>query len=206
MVRSVAFAVFMLLVGGERLLETRASTRALRGEKAENWSLPLLFILHTLILASVVVEFYVWQRPLNLWITGLGLFLYVLSLGLRLWAVRTLAEYWSLHVELRPTQPLIKTGPYRLVRHPAYTAIILEFIAIPLVGNCYASLGLVLVFYFPVLAARIVTEEKALIKKFGPAYNDYQDKVGALLPFRAFSRVPAAEIKSASKRDPCPPI
>jgi methyltransferase len=206
MLSSVAFAVFMLLVVGERLLETRASTRARRGEKAENWSLPLLFILHSLILTATVIEFYVRQGPLNPWITGLGLLLYGSSLLLRLWAVRTLADYWSLYVELRSCQPLIKTGPYRLVRHPAYAAIILEFIGIPLVGNCYVSLGLVLVLYFPVLAARIVTEEKALVKKFGLAYIRYRHQVGALLPFRALLEGPASDLKSASRRDRCPPV
>lgn len=178
------FGVFMLFVVIERIVETRASTRALRGEKAESWSLPLLFILHCVVLAAVIVEFSTANRTLNPWVTGLGLFLYVAALMLRLWSLRTLAEYWSLHVEIRPDQRLIMEGPYRLMRHPAYAAIILEFVGIPLVGNCYLSLGLVFVLYFPVLALRIIVEEKALVKKFGQAYIGYRNHTGALLPFR----------------------
>ncbi|HXK59692.1 MAG TPA: isoprenylcysteine carboxylmethyltransferase family protein [Acidobacteriota bacterium] len=178
------FAIFMVFVIVERILETRASTKAVRGKKTESWSLPVLFMLHCLILASVIVEFALLKERLNLWVTALGLFLFGTALILRLWALRTLAEYWSLHVEIRPSQRLIKQGPYRLMRHPAYAAIILEFVAIPLVGNCYLSLGLVLALYFPVLALRIVIEEKALIEKFGQGYEQYRKTTGALLPFR----------------------
>ncbi len=181
------FAAFMAFVITERILETRASTRALRGEKAEKWSLPLLFVIHCLVLSAVIIEFNIANRPLQPWVSGLGLILFFAALVLRLWSLRTLGEYWSLHVEIRPDQRLITTGPYRLMRHPAYAAIILEFIGIPLVGNCYLSLLAVVLLYFPVLALRIVIEEKALVKKFGPAYIGYKDHTGALLPFRPLS-------------------
>lgn len=181
------FTAFMVFVITERILETRASTRALRGEKAENWSLPLLFVLHCLVLAAVILEFSLSNKPLQLWVSGTGLTLFFTALVLRLWSLRTLGRYWSLHVEIRPDQRLITEGPYRLMRHPAYMAIILEFVGIPLVGNCYLSLLAVFVLYFPVLALRIMIEEKALIKKFGQAYIEYKNQTGALLPSRPLS-------------------
>jgi protein-S-isoprenylcysteine O-methyltransferase Ste14 len=176
------FVVFLVLVSTERLWETRASRRAERGQKQEAWSLPLFYVLHIAVLASVPVEYFLVERRLQAWVTIIGLVMVVGGLALRLAAIRTLGRYWSLHVEIRVQHQLIMEGPYRYVRHPAYAAVILEFIGIPLVGNCYYSLLLVFLLYFPVLAARIFCEERALTAKFGDAYAQYRKQTGALVP------------------------
>jgi len=181
---SAWFLAFMVFVAVERVWETRASGRALRGKKAEAWSLPALFVVHCLVLLAVTTEF-LWRTPdITPWVTAAGLVLFSGALGLRLWAIRALGGYWSLHVEMRPDQPLITSGPYRFVRHPAYLGTFLEFIGVPLVGNCYWSLLLVFLVYFPLLGIRLRTEEKVLERTFGASYRAYKDRVNGLLPFR----------------------
>ncbi len=176
------FVVFLVFVSVERLWETRASRRAERGQKQEAWSLPLFYVLHIAVLASVAVEYFWAERRLQVWVTALGLVMFAGGLMLRLAAIRALGRYWSLHVEIRAQHRLIVEGPYRYIRHPAYAAVVLEFIGIPLVGNCYYSLLLVFLLYFPVLAARIFCEERALTAKFGDAYAQYRKQAGALAP------------------------
>ncbi|MBI5394433.1 MAG: isoprenylcysteine carboxylmethyltransferase family protein [Verrucomicrobia bacterium] len=176
------FIGFMAFVVVERMWEMGASRRAMRGQTKQGWSLRAFFILHNLIMAAVVVEFFWVPRAVNGWVTGAGLVLFVAALVLRNVAIRTLGKFWSLQVEIRPGHELIREGPYRFVRHPAYSAIVMEFIAIPLVGNCYWSLALVFLLYFPLLAARIAGEERALVEKLGDAYVRYAQEVPALVP------------------------
>ena len=179
---------FLAVVSAERLWEMRASRLAVRGEKRQGWSLPLFLLLHATILVAVGVERFVWDWPVQPGLMAIGAVLVVVALVLRLAAIRTLGKFWSLHVEIRQEHRLIQEGPYRYMRHPAYAAIILEFIGIPLVGNCYYALLLAVVAYLPVLAVRMVGEERALVEKFGEAYVNYQRQVFAVLPLRRLPR------------------
>lgn len=176
------FAAFLAFVSAERLWATRASRHAERGQKQQAWSLPVFYVLHIAILVSVATEYFWMRRTLVLWVTGLGMVLFGASLLLRSWAIHTLGKFWSLHVEIREQHRLIRDGPYRYVRHPAYVAIIMEFIGIPLVGNCYYSLIPVFALFFPFLAVRILYEERALVAKFGEDYLAYRKQAGVLWP------------------------
>ncbi len=54
------------------------------------------------------------------------------ALALRAWVLLTLGEVWNVRLVARRNQPVVDTGPYRYVRHPNYTAVILEMAAVPL--------------------------------------------------------------------------
>ena len=175
--------VFLLVATAERIWERRYSRQAKRGEQRMPWCYTALHSLHITIFAATGVEYF-WLRRTPLWsVTGLGLGLFVVALVVRLTAVRTLGKYWSLHLEIRPDHQLITDGIYRHLRHPAYSAITLEMLAVPLVGNSYYTLALAAGGFIPLLLVRWHREEQEMVKKFGERYVQYRQAVPAFIPW-----------------------
>jgi protein-S-isoprenylcysteine O-methyltransferase Ste14 len=162
--------------------ETFRNQGSARGTTTMRWSFSAMLGLTGLIFGGTVVEFFFVPRPLNLWVSALGLVLVVLAGVLRLRAIRALGRFWSLHVEVRERHEFIREGPYQFVRHPAYSAFVVEHVAVPLIGNAWWSLAAALLLYVPVVLLRLQREEAALVGKFGDAYRAYQQDVGALIP------------------------
>src|SRR5690349_11320306 len=129
------FVAFVVVVVIERALETNFSRKATRGQKKMNWSLPAFFVLHVGIITGMTVEFFTLNRGIvNVWVSLAGLVMFTLAMWLRLVAIRTLDKFWSLDVEIREGHKLIRNGVYGYMRHPVYSAIILEFIGMNLVA------------------------------------------------------------------------
>ncbi len=79
-------------------------------------------------------------------------------------------------------QILVESGPYRLVRHPIYTAYVLSYFGGGLLAS---SLVLTLIpgpLYILFVALRLAEEEAVMIEQFGPEYRDYMSKTGRFLP------------------------
>ena len=171
---------FLVLALAERIYERRFSHQAVRGERKLEWVMTALHTLYGLIYVGAAVECFAWNRPVCWPVTVAGLVLYVAALLIRLTAIRTLGRFWSLHLEIRPEHQLITTGIYAWVRHPAYTAIMMEVVAIPLVANAYATLLVAL----GALLVRWYHEELEMIQKFRDAYVHYRQRVPAFLPVR----------------------
>lgn len=177
------FAVaFLAAVGLQRLLETFKRRGTVPGRQQMKWSFYAFIVLHTLIMAGALVEFLFLRQRLVWPATALGLALYAASLAVRNVAIRTLGRFWSLQVEIRTEHQLVREGIYNYVRHPAYLAIILEVLSIPLTVNAWMTMVFAAVTYVPLLWYRLRVEERALVEKFGNAYRAYQREVGALLP------------------------
>ncbi len=99
-----------------------------------------------------------------------------------MWARITLGRNWSSVVLLRVDHELVQAGPYRFVRHPIYTGIILMFAAIVLlVGRVAGILAFCLFVYSFVLKLR--REERMMLKQFPTTYPEYVKKTKRLVPF-----------------------
>jgi protein-S-isoprenylcysteine O-methyltransferase Ste14 len=126
---------------------------------------PMRTVLWTAVAVAVVV-----LVPASLWLV---------------WAaIRTLGKQWSIQARLLEGHALITTGPYRLVRHPIYTAVIVLVVTM---GLAYSSLvGLVIGTALVTIGTiiRLRSEERLLRERFGAAYADYARRVPALLPMR----------------------
>lgn len=111
----------------------------------------------------------------------------LLGTALFLWMFRHLGLNVTSTSMPREKATLVTSGPYRLVRHPMYTAVILLFGATALLtANVIVLLGGGAV--FTLLALRSRLEEARLRDKFGEAYRAYQERTGRFLPrlrFRA---------------------
>jgi protein-S-isoprenylcysteine O-methyltransferase Ste14 len=111
----------------------------------------------------------------------IGLVLWVLGLGLAVWARLYIGRNWGMPMTRREQPDLVTTGPYRFIRHPIYSGIILAFIgtalAISLAGLIVAA---VLGAFFVFSASR---EEHFLAQEFPDTYPDYKARTKMLIPF-----------------------
>ncbi|WP_142828517.1 methyltransferase family protein [Planococcus soli] len=113
----------------------------------------------------------------------LGIVLLVLGVFLRFWGILHLKSQFTRYVTVREGDEIVSTGPYRKLRHPLYT------------GLLFITLGMALFFSSPIAAAlgsgamiwallqRINYEERLLIEKFGPAYQQWMKERARLIPF-----------------------
>ncbi len=118
-------------------------------------------------------------RETLFWV-GLGLMIF--GMLFRWWAVRVLANYFTVDVTIRPDHQLIRSGPYRWLRHPSYTGSLMTFYGFALALGNFGSLLIVIV---PVTAAflwRIRIEERVLSEAFPAQYAAYARETKRLLP------------------------
>jgi protein-S-isoprenylcysteine O-methyltransferase Ste14 len=112
-----------------------------------------------------------------------GVVLFVAGLFLRWWAIITLGRFFTMDVTIEKDHELVERGPFRMVRHPSYTGVLLAFVGFALTLGNWAAL---LVILLPITAAfvhRMNVEEDALSRALGPQYTDYMRRTKRLVPF-----------------------
>ncbi len=111
----------------------------------------------------------------------LGVVLVWSGVGLAIWARYHLAEYWSARVTIKEGHRLIRSGPYKHLRHPIYSGLVLATIGSTVVideWRCILGTGLVLVGY----CFKASKEEAMLSQQFGEAFREHQKHTGFLIP------------------------
>jgi protein-S-isoprenylcysteine O-methyltransferase Ste14 len=111
-----------------------------------------------------------------------GAVICVCGLWFTLWARYTLAGNWSSDVTFKQEHELIRRGPYRIVRHPIYTGLLVMFLGTLLhIGQlrCFIGLPLVAIGFW----IKLGQEERLLVRHFTEAYPNYRREVKALIPF-----------------------
>jgi methyltransferase len=113
----------------ELFLAKRNTTRLLaRGAKEVGPAhYPLIVALHAVWLGGLWLL--AWDRPIQ-WI---WLALFAVLQILRVWVLATLGNRWTTRIVVLPGAPLVKTGPYRFLRHPNYAVVVGEIAVLPLV-------------------------------------------------------------------------
>lgn len=104
------------------------------------------------------------------------------GMAFRLWAVLTLGAFFRTSVVLQDGHRLVTAGPYRWLRHPAYTGTILTMVGFGLVLGNRVSLAAMAVLPTLAIAWRIRVEERALHEQFGEAYRDFRKSRSAVAP------------------------
>ncbi|MGH8960005.1 MAG: isoprenylcysteine carboxyl methyltransferase family protein [Jatrophihabitantaceae bacterium] len=162
------FTLLVALVALERLAELIVSRRN------EGWSVsrgavqvgaghyPVMVVLHTGLLAGALCEAWLGHRT---FVPALGwpmLALLVASQALRWWCIATLGRQWNTRVLVVPGLPRITRGPYRLLPHPNYLAVVIEGAALPLVHTAWITAIAFSVLNAVLLSVRIGVENRAL--------------------------------------------
>lgn len=108
--------------------------------------------------------------------------LFVAGLGLRWWAIITLGRFFTVDVTIAKDHELVQRGPFRVVRHPSYTGVLLAFIGVGLALGNWAAF---LVVFLPILLVfihRMNVEEAALSRAPGLNYAGYMRRTKRLVP------------------------
>jgi methyltransferase len=167
-VSELLFTVLVGLVGLERLAELVVSKRnaawslARGGVEYGRGHYSVMVVLHTALLVGAVAE--VWIRRPD-FVPALGwtmLALVVLAQALRWWCIATLGRQWNTRVIVVPGLDLVRDGPYRLLRHPNYVAVVIEGFALPLVHSAWITALVFTALNAALLAVRLSVENAAL--------------------------------------------
>ncbi len=119
--------------------------------------------------------------PQNDAITIIGLLLTLGGLIFAVWARIALGANWSGTVTIKSGHNLIRRGPYRWIRHPIYTGILISFVGtILLQGEVRAFLGFV--FVLLALYRKAIREERFLSEEFGEGFAEHAKQTGMFLP------------------------
>jgi len=119
---------------------------------------------------------------LSLWPVQAGLGLVVAGLAFAIWARALLGGNWSSDVTLKRDHELILEGPYRWVRHPIYTGILLALAGSALALGEWRGV-LAVAFAGAAYWRKLRIEEAVMRRQFGEAYAEYAKRVPALIPF-----------------------
>jgi protein-S-isoprenylcysteine O-methyltransferase Ste14 len=104
------------------------------------------------------------------------------SVWIMLAAIRVLGKQWSLTARVLEGHKLITTGPYTLVRHPIYTALLGMTLATGLAQSNWLALAVAILVYMTGTMIRIKSEERLLRETFGEEYEEFARRVPALIP------------------------
>jgi protein-S-isoprenylcysteine O-methyltransferase Ste14 len=120
--------------------------------------------------------------PMSTLVEAFGTLMVVSGLLFAVWARVHLGTNWSGRVSVKENHELIRTGPYRLVRHPIYTGLLLAILGTALViGQCRGLMAtaLMVVSFW----RKLRTEETLMTQTFGDEYRRYSEHTAALIPF-----------------------
>jgi protein-S-isoprenylcysteine O-methyltransferase Ste14 len=112
----------------------------------------------------------------------LGVTLIPLGVALRWYAIWTLGRYFTRDVAVAADQQIIQSGPYRSIRHPAYSGTFLTMLGVGLAMTNWASLIILLVFVLIGHLYRVDVEEKALVATIGQPYVEYMHRTKRFIP------------------------
>lgn len=162
-----------------------------KGTSSEPWHQRLLFNWMPLLLAfyllgpgdwfghTLIREKFVEHTNL---VGIIGLIPCLLGFAIAIWSRLLLGTNWSLSVQKKEKHELIIRGPYKLVRHPIYTGLLLMFCGNALIVGDYRAIIAVLI-VFVSFWFKLKKEEKLLTEVFGDNYREYMQKTKRMIPW-----------------------
>jgi protein-S-isoprenylcysteine O-methyltransferase Ste14 len=147
------------------------------------WFHQIVLLLALVVLLAPIPGLTGWFLPQQPhYLVPLGAIIQAAFILLAVWARRHLGRNWSAAVRIGEDHELVRTGPYRLLRHPIYTAMLGMFVGTAIASSQYhALLGLAILVLAYVRKTRM--EEQILHQTFGVEYDAYRRDTWALVPF-----------------------
>jgi protein-S-isoprenylcysteine O-methyltransferase Ste14 len=122
------------------------------------------------------------DTPARSMFAAAGLVVIWVGLAVRIWAVLTLGGSFSTFLQVDTQQAVVTRGPYRWVRHPSYSGLLLIVLGFGLGAGNWLSLLICAVVPWWGLSRRISVEEAELVRVLGDQYRDYQQATRRLVP------------------------
>jgi protein-S-isoprenylcysteine O-methyltransferase Ste14 len=147
------------------------------------WSRELRIRVVILVLVAILIRLGVFRgHGLNSdpWREGVGLALFALGLGLAVWARVNIGRNWGTPMTEKDEPELVTSGPYRLVRHPIYSGILVAGIGTAVALSWLWLAAVVLAGVYFIYSATV--EERYLTKQFPEAYPEYKRSTKMLVP------------------------
>jgi protein-S-isoprenylcysteine O-methyltransferase Ste14 len=170
-----SFVVETLIIrsGGERPTEVRSD----RGSGL----LILLAIFGSISVANAFAASGIALLPKASFYIGVAMML--LGMAFRFWAVSTLRSFFSYTVQIKEGHRVIESGPYRFVRHPAYTGSLLTIVGVGFALQSWGAVLLIAIVFLVAFGYRMQVEERALVASLGDEYLSYAKRVKRIIPF-----------------------
>ncbi len=115
------------------------------------------------------------------WLQGAGLAVFLLGLALAIWARVYLGRNWGMPMSQKADPELVTTGPYRSIRHPIYSGIILGMIGTAIAISFYWLIAVVVIGAYFLYSA--IVEERLMGRLFPDSYPEYKRSSKMLVPF-----------------------
>jgi methyltransferase len=163
------FLALLLAVAAMRILELRISKRhqqemtARGATKVKDPNFRWMAMFHSLVLAGAAAEVVFLHRPFLPVLGYLMLMFFIFANSIRWWVIRTLGEHWNVQVVDSTKLGFVSTGPFRYVRHPNYSAVFVEMVALPLIHTAWITALVGAVAHVIVLALRLSVEDRVLL-------------------------------------------
>jgi protein-S-isoprenylcysteine O-methyltransferase Ste14 len=176
----IVFAIgFLLLKRRQKQNEQKKNKLAMIGMMLEGVGFAFVFTVRR----EPFTNIFQMNSSIQILLTIFSGILAIASVWLGLSAVKTLGKQWNIKAQIIEGHELITTGPYKIVRHPIYSAL---FGLLIVTGYSITQLWafiIAIVFYFIGTIFRTRVEEQLLIQHFGDQYEKYKKKVPAIIPF-----------------------
>jgi len=178
----------VLIIAGFFYLELRLR----RGDEAKSWqagqfdqrSTMFIVIAYVICGAALISASFLGRLNVGLmpwWIAWLGILVGLMGLGLRIWSMSVLGRFYTRTLRVTESQSIVRSGPYRLIRHPGYLGSILIWSGVAASTMNWVVLLIVLVVMFGVYVYRIQSEEQMLLAT-NADYGNYQKQTWRLIP------------------------
>jgi protein-S-isoprenylcysteine O-methyltransferase len=183
---SLAGELGVIYLVSEILLTVTRRSRSRTGSKQDRSTLGMIWLVITIsVVAGVFVaeSFPAAALPQKRMVAVVGVVLFVSGLILRWWAIITLGRFFTVDVTIEKDHELVARGPFRVVRHPSYTGVLLAFAGFALSLGNFAAVFVILLPIGAAFIHRMNVEEEALSGALGAHYVAYMKRTKRLLPF-----------------------
>ena len=183
---SLAWELGSIYLVSEILLNLTRRARSKTGTKQDRSTLAIIWLVIAIsVMAGVFValNFRAGALPHGHIFASAGLVLFVAGLILRWLAIITLGRFFTVDVTIEKDHELVERGPFRVVRHPSYTGVLLTFLGLALSLRNWAALLVILIPIGAAFIHRMNVEEDALSRALGPRYAEYMKRTKRLVPF-----------------------
>ena len=180
--------VFAVLIGFTVFVERFFQTPDFGGRSKDAGSVRVVWIAFGSTYAVAIADWYLirphWAILEWNWIWLLaGAVLYAVGQVIRVVSIRRLGRFFTASVRVHQKQRVVREGIYAIVRHPAYTGLLLSTVGIITLFASVLGYAWFVLLAVPAMINRIRVEEKALNEEFGEEYRGYCHKTRRLIPF-----------------------